>query len=135
MSATALIWILVDIFLYFKYGNAATESASTWRDAYVLAGIPFAVGTLCGHLFGQKRAPSTVTVATSNAWQAARGVMLILLAAWMGFDIYSLIHSNAPSFIDNFVWAITYHKVWVVFFAGFCNGALFYQMDDPTVLP
>jgi hypothetical protein len=56
--ATALFWIGMDIFLYTKFGNASTISATVWRYSWHIPGIPFAVGILIGHLFFQINGPT-----------------------------------------------------------------------------
>src|ERR1035437_1435557 len=68
MVGTLLIWGAVDIYLYLAYGNAATESATTWHYGFLFAGLTLFTGSLMGHFFGQWRPPSSATV-TPPAWR------------------------------------------------------------------
>lgn len=55
---TPIIWIAYDLFAYFHWGNAYTESAYIFRWAYYCPGIAFLFGLLCGHFFFQMHEPT-----------------------------------------------------------------------------
>jgi hypothetical protein len=51
--ATLLIWIAYDVWVYFKKGNAETESATIFKWSYRIRAIVFIIGVLAGHfIFG-----------------------------------------------------------------------------------
>lgn len=132
MLGTFLLWGVLDLFLYFKYGNAATESATTWRDGYFSAGLTFSIGALMGHFFGQWRAPAPQTVQAPWYRRTGEVILLILMGVWLSVDGWYGIHLHTLSPVDGIVWPLTGHRVWVMFFCGFGLGSLFLPMDEPT---
>jgi hypothetical protein len=133
MVATLLVWGVLDIFFYFKFGNAGTESATTWHYGYEYAGITFFVGSLMGHFFGQWRAPSTAAVQAPLWRRIGEVVLLCLMTVWLLLDVRGLFRTGLPSFIDTYVWAAVDHRVWLIFGIGFVTGSVFLPMDDPTL--
>jgi hypothetical protein len=132
MLSTFLVWGLLDAFLYIKYGNVATESATTWRDAYLSAGLTFSIGSLMGHFFAQRRAPSTQTVTPPTYKRVGEIVLLSIMGAWLAVDGLFTIFKGVPSPADTLVWSATGHRVWLVFLTGFAIGGVFLPMDEPT---
>lgn len=132
MIGTLLLWGVLDVYLYLEFGNAATESATTWRYGYLFPGLTFFVGSLMGHFFGQWRAPSPTSV-PDPAWRD-RGeyVVLAIMAIWLGFDVWGIVMNSAPWAVDTFIWKITNHQVWLVFLVGFVMGSIFFPMTSPT---
>jgi len=135
MLGTLLIWGVFDIFLYIKYGNAATESATTWREGNLFAGLVFFVGALMGHFFGQWRKPSPDTIVPPT-WRAiGKTALVVLMTPWCLLDGYGIIVSATPSVVDTFVWSLVGHQVWLLFLIAFGIGSLFLPMDEPTDFP
>lgn len=135
MLATGVTWGLVDLFLYFKYGNAATISASSWFDAYMSAGFTFAWGTLAGHFFGQRRAPTTASIPISDWWSGLRGLNFLILVMWLLGSMWQAFAHGTSTALDIRIWELTGHRVWVVFLAGFAEGAIFFQFHEPSEEP
>lgn len=55
---TLVVWIVYDVWVYFKKGNAETESATIWRWANISPGGCVVVGVLIGHLYFQEHEPT-----------------------------------------------------------------------------
>lgn len=55
--STIVAWIMLDIYVYLRFGNPATESASFVRWSFYHPWIPFLAGLLCGHMFFDLREP------------------------------------------------------------------------------
>lgn len=132
MIGTLITWGLLDVFLYVMYGNAATESATTWYYGYLFPSIPLFVGMLMGHFFGQDRAPSAQGV-TPPAWRKnGEIVLLAIMVPWILFDMGYIVSSHAPPAVDEFVWGLVGHQVLVLFLVGVCFGSMFLPMNEPT---
>jgi hypothetical protein len=135
MIGTLVVWGILDAFLYLAYGNPATESATTWHYGYLFSGLTLFIGELMGHFFGQWRKPSTQSV-VPPAWRRYGEIILLsIMVPWLAFDAYGILWNHAPSVVDQFVWKIFWHQVWLLFIFGFALGSAFYPMDDPTEFP
>jgi hypothetical protein len=132
MIGTLLIWGAFDLYLYFRYGNAATESATTWRYSYLFPGIPFSIGALMGHFFAQWRIPSPTPVDLPPWRQYGRYALLALMAIWVGSDVRGILINATSTEFDGWIWAGAFHQVWLIFFIGFGLGSVFLPMDEAT---
>lgn len=132
---TLLIWGVLDIYLGFGLGNAYTESATTWREAYLSAGLTFSTGCLMGHFFGQWRKPSPEGFEPGFFLKWGRRLLLVLITLWLSADLRSIMVTQVVSAPDAAVWAWTGHRVWLVFLSGFAWGSVFLFMSGATDFP
>ena len=51
LIATVAIWIVFDVWIYFRAGYNETISAKIYFAGRKWAWLPFAAGALCGHFF------------------------------------------------------------------------------------
>ncbi len=58
--STIVIWVLWDMFAYFKSGNIATESWALKKWSYFIPGIACLAGILMGHIFFTFTPPETL---------------------------------------------------------------------------
>ena len=125
---TVVVWILFDALIYWKLGNAYTISATTWRYAFEMPSIPFIVGILIGHLFLERREPSTEVVQEPVWMTCLEYLILALSGIWLGLDInYEVRWGQVMEFSRLF-----HHVVWVPLFFGMTVGLIFFQMHEET---
>jgi hypothetical protein len=130
--ATIVVWVVYDVAIYIFKGNAATESATTWRFAYTLPSIPWLVGILLGHLFFQQHAPSAQALPGWQYLWIFQIAVLLLSVVWLGFDLYQYNKVGTCCDFSNMIWTVTGHRAWAPLALGIVIGMVFFQMHDPT---
>lgn len=131
---TIVVWIVYDIFIYLTKGNVATESATTWRFAYILPSIPWTVGVLLGHLFLQNHAPGAAAIPIPAHYGEFQLVILILSLLWIGLDFLQYSDTGIGCAFSEWLWTVTGHMTWIPLVAGAVTGAIFFQMHEATAL-